>query len=39
MRGLDPEAVLAEILAAEEAELPSGVYGWDFEDADFGDAA
>jgi hypothetical protein len=30
MRGLDPQHVLAEIAAAEHAELPSGEYGWDF---------
>lgn len=33
MRGIDPAVVLAEIAAAERAELPSGVYGWDFEEA------
>ena len=33
MRGLDPCVVLAEIVAAERAELPSGQYGWDFEEA------
>ena len=33
MRDLDPQGVLAEIAAAESAELPSGVYGWDFDES------
>jgi iron-sulfur cluster repair protein YtfE (RIC family) len=33
MRGIDPQLVLAELTAAEQAELPSGQYGWDWEEA------